>query len=233
MKKFKDMLGDKKKAATACFFFLVAYVFWVIKFKIKLIDAVSVLSAVVTIATAVITYMAWSNTQKLIEARKMEKINANNGDIIVAISLDYQKTNVEKSIISSQIPELKELIEKGEPIETSGSGNLIPSNRYIQLSKTKMIRRGLLISGRDMPCANEDDLNEYIYEFRLISKKVHEIADTGECPNIHLFIAGPVELSGLFVPYFVNKKNVLTYHWDSKSQKYCYLGPIDNRDVVE
>lgn len=230
MQKLKDMLGDKKKVATISFFFLVGYVILMFILKKTLTDAVSILSAVVTIATAVITYMAWSNTQKLIEARKMEKINANKGDIIVAISLDFQKTNVEQSIISSQLPELEEIINKGEPIEIGSSGDLIPTNKYIQLTKTKTIKRGLLISGSVMPCSNESELNEYIDEFRLSSKKVHDIASKGQCPNIHLFIAGPVELSGLFVPYFVNKMNVLTYHWDSKSHKYCYLGPIDNRD---
>ena len=231
MKIITGIISNTKIVFSAFFILFVLYLIAVLFFGVPFIESLGVISGIVTILTAVVTYVIWLNTKKLIEKRKMEKISVNNGDVIVAISLSYQAKNIEQDIISSGIPELQSIIDGGEPIDTGSSDNLIPENKHIHLTKTRQINRGLLISGEAMPCANENELEDYIDEFRASSRRVYEIVSKGMCPNDHLFIYGPIELSGLFVPYFVNKMNVLTYHWDLKSKKYCYLGPIDNRDV--
>ena len=101
MNKIKKKLSDIRVVVSIIIIVVAAYLFIKPFLSEMVIDTINSLSAVITIVTALFTYMAWRNTQKLIAERKMETIKVNKGDIILAISLTYQKTDIEKSIISS------------------------------------------------------------------------------------------------------------------------------------
>ena len=83
-----------------------------------------------------------------------------------------------------------------------------------------------------MPFSKKDELYSYLSEFTTSISWLYDAISNSGCQNIHMFISSPVELSAYVMPYFVNKINVLAYHWDPKEQKYFYLGPVDNRDVL-
>ena len=240
----------KEKLLNVKVFICIIIIMVIINILIKLfcppaiMDFFNSFGSFVTIGTGLLAYMTWRNTQKLIREYKTSKISVGDDDIIVAVSLSFNGPNIENGIKNGAPPALKRLISDEGSDNTALDGSpaskyrddseklhdLTPSNKSIHLTKSNIIKRGFLISGDAMPLASQDKLDEYLHEFRSTIKKLYDIMNESNCPKIHLFMAGPVALSALITPYFVNNKEVLIYHW-SDNKYYC-LGPVDYRQIT-
>ena len=74
MKIITGIISNTKIVFSAFFILFVLYLIAVLFFGVPFIESLGVISGIVTILTAVVTYVIWLNTKKLIEKRKMEKI---------------------------------------------------------------------------------------------------------------------------------------------------------------
>lgn len=89
-------------------------------------DFFTKLGSLVTIVGTTITYLTWSNTQKLIARRKTSLLDISAQYVIVSIECLLTKTDVEGSIVKSinnELVELKELVD-GVSITVDGDREL-------------------------------------------------------------------------------------------------------------
>ena len=194
-------------------------------------DFVTKLGSLVTIVGATASYLAWSNTQKLIERRKLSELKVSDEDIIVGVECLRTKTDIEGSILKSsnnELPELKKLV-KGTGITIEGDHELGIPGSYFDMKISSRINRGIIITSKKMPTDDAKDTDKYIDDYRVILQRLYEMLSKTDCKTVHLFFAAPVALSPFVMPYFVNKMKVIAYHYDYDNQKYIKLGLIDGR----
>ena len=194
-------------------------------------DYFTKLGSLVTIVGAAISYLAWSNTQKLIARRKTSFIEISAQDVIVSIECLLTETDVEGSIVKSinnELVELKELVD-GVGISVDGDRELGFPGSYFKMRISDKINRGIIISAEKMPTDDKKEMDKYISDYRDILQRLYELLSKTECGTVHMFFAAPVALSPFVMPYFVNKMKVIAYHHDNKRDQYFKLGLIDGR----
>ena len=190
----------------------------------------------VTILGAAISYLAWSNTQKLIIRRKNAVLKTEKNDVIVGITALRQETGIEDQIIRSTENGLKELqdLVNGSKISILVNGNeesnLRSPNSVFAIKVSNKINRGIIIdTPSGMPVDDPNQLKKFIDDYRSTIGYLYGLLVKSNCKTVHLFYAVPVSLAPFIMPYFVNKMTVIAYHWDVKEKKYIKLGPIDDR----
>ncbi len=192
---------------------------------------IATFGSLVTIAGAFASYMAWSNTKKLIAQRKLSELEIADTDIIIGIECLHTQTGIEESIFKAaynELPELKKLVE-GSEITVTGNRDLgIPGSSF-EMKVSNKINRGIIIIGEKMPIKTQAETEQYVYDFRETIKRLYEMLSKTDCETVHLFLAAPVALATIIVPYFVNKMQITVYHHDLKSGRYIKIGLIDER----
>lgn len=200
-------------------------------------DFIAKFGSLVTILGAAISYLAWSNTQKLITRREKAVLHTDKNDVIVGISVLRQVTGIEDQIVKSADNELnKELhdLVKGARItvQTNGKDEGISRNpnSAFSIRVSNKINRGIIIeTPYGMPTGDSNQIEKFLDDYRSTIGYLYELLVKSNCKTVHLFCAAPVSLVPFIMPYFVNKMTVIAYHWDAKSEKYIQLGPVDNR----
>ena len=186
-------------------------------------DFVAKFGSLVTILGAGISYLAWSNTQKLIIRRKKAVLKTEKSDVIVGISALRQTIDIEDQIATSAENELyKELHDLANgskisiQIDNKDENKIGNPNSVFNIRVSKKIHRGIVMdTPYGMPVDDPIQLEKYINDYRSAME--------------HLFCATPVSLAPFIMPYFVNKMTIIAYHWDAKNEKYTQLGPVDDR----
>lgn len=198
--------------------------------------ALSLVSAAITIFTGWFTYWAWFNTQELIARHQGKKLIIDSGDVIIAVSISHQTINIEQNIKESKkfYSDLGKIIDSDRPIDVGTNeddGILTPNHKLINLviSGKGGLGRGFLIKGGTVPFSNKQQMSGFLNEFNDCMTVLYDTIARNNCKKIHLFISAPVEISGLIMPYFTNKYPVFMYHWESKENRYYYIGPADMR----
>lgn len=199
-------------------------------------DFLAKFGSLVTILGAAISYLAWSNTQKLIIRRKNAVLKTEKNDVIVGITALRQETGIEDQIIRSTENGLKELqdLVNGSKISILVNGNeesnLRSPNSVFAIKVSNKINRGIIIdTPSGMPVDDPNQLKKFIDDYRSTIGYLYGLLVKSNCKTVHLFYAVPVSLAPFIMPYFVNKMTVIAYHWDVKEKKYIKLGPIDDR----
>lgn len=194
-------------------------------------DFIAKLGSLVTIAGAAISYLAWSNTRKLMEQRKQAEIQIGDEDVIVGIEALRQSTDIESSIVESannELPDLEKIVN-GTKISVVGDSEFgIPGSAFTMRVSDK-INRGILIKGGEMPVGKQDDVEEYINDYRDTLRRLYETLSRSNCTTIHLFIAAPGAITPFLMPFCVNKMAVVAYHYVYQQKKYIRLGFVDVR----
>lgn len=195
-------------------------------------DFIAKLGSLVTIFVAAVSYLAWSNTQKLIERHKEDELKITAADVIVGIECLKTRTGLETSIknaLEGELSDLKELV-KGSEIKKIGDINTeelgFPGSCF-EMRISKEVPRGIIICAKMMPTEKQQDLEKFISDYREVLQHLYELLSKTDCKTVHMFFATPVALSPFVMPYFVNKMNVIAYQYDH--EKYVKLGVVDKR----
>ena len=199
-------------------------------------DFLAKFGSLVTILGAAISYLAWSNTQKLIIRRKKAVLKTEKDDVIVGITALRQITGIEDQINRSAKNELKELqdLVNGSKLSILIDGkeeyNLRNPNSVFDIKVSNIINRAIIIDAPNgMPVDDPSQLEKLIEDYRFTMGYLYGLLVKSNCKTMHLFYAVPVSLAPFIMPYFVNKMTVIAYHWDVKNEKYIRLGPVDGR----
>ena len=132
-------------------------------------DFLAKFGSLVTILGAAISYLAWSNTQKLIIRRKKAVLKTEKDDVIVGITALRQVSGIEDQISRSAKNELKELqdLVNGSKISILIDGkeenNLRNPNSVFDNKVSNIINRAIIIdTPNGMPVDDPNQLEKFI-----------------------------------------------------------------------
>ncbi len=223
---FVNVIGNNK-AAVIRFGLVVIFVIIVffIAYNTGWLDLFGVICSAFGIVSVIISGFVWYNTERLLSKKKEMRVDISSNDLILIISLAKRIENDVRNYVvnSARFPVL-------DKIEVSEGRLDFPDHKYMNLDLVENLDGALCISKLQDMGGSEQEISDYLEEFRKCIKSVSKITEQdNNVGKIHVFFSGPAEMAAYIMPYFVNKKTIVMYRYDMKSQKYVYIGPVEER----
>ncbi len=223
---FINIVKDNK-AAVIRFGLVVLFVIivFVIAFNTGWLDLLGIICSVFGVISVIISGIVWYNTARLLSKKKEMRVDISSNDLILIVSLAKRiESDVRNYIVNSErFPKL----DKIEVVE----GRLdFPDHKYMNLELVENLDGALCISKLQDMGGSEQEISDYLEEFRKCIKSVSKITEQdNNVGKIHVFFSGPAEMAAYIMPYFVNKKTIVMYRYDMNSQSYICIGPVEER----
>ena len=175
------------------------------------------------VAGAVVSYLAWSNTKKILEQWKGKRVNVSEDDVAIGIDLLQRDANMDEDIEKyfENDKDGKRIIVNGSQINIQeisvGPFTVSPSEKAGRLLLVK--------SNIPFPCKEEKERSNYMKNYTNIINDLYEVLQKHGVKNIHLFYAGPSALLPFFMIPFINQINIIMYHYGGG--RYYQVGMVE------